>query len=79
MGEGVFGAEAASQAYFNKPAAKLTKMQAARIASALPHPKKYTIKPLSAYVLKRQFWVIKQMNFLKRDTEIKKIVEARPE
>jgi len=78
MGEGVFGAEAASQAYFNKPASKLTNMQAARIASALPHPKKYTIKPLSSYVSKRQHWVMRQMNVIRRDAEVKEIIEPNP-
>ena len=37
-GEGVFGAEAASQRYFNKPAAKLSAAEAARLAGALPNP-----------------------------------------
>lgn len=37
-GEGVFGAEAAAQRYFNKPAAKLSAAEAARLAGALPNP-----------------------------------------
>ena len=37
-GEGVFGAEAASQRSFNKPAAKLSAAEAARLAGALPNP-----------------------------------------
>ena len=37
-GEGVFGAEAAAQRYFNKPAAKLSASEAARLAGALPNP-----------------------------------------
>ena len=76
MGEGVFGAEAAAQAYFNKPAAQLTRIQAARIASALPNPKKYTIKPISGYVLKRQYWVMRQMNHLKGDKEIQALLDT---
>lgn len=76
MGEGVFGAEAASQAYFNKPASQLTRIQAARIASALPNPKRYTIKPISPYVLKRQYWVMRQMNHLKGDKEIQALMET---
>ena len=76
MGEGVFGAEAAAQAYFNKPASKLTRIQAARIASALPNPKRYTIKPISAYVLKRQYWVMRQMNHLKGDKEIQALLNT---
>lgn len=37
-GEGVFGAEAAAQRYFGKPAAKLSAAEAARLAGALPNP-----------------------------------------
>lgn len=37
-GEGLFGAEAASQRYFGKPAAKLSPPEAARLAGALPNP-----------------------------------------
>jgi monofunctional biosynthetic peptidoglycan transglycosylase len=37
-GEGIFGAEAAAQAWFGKPAAKLTQAEAARLATALPNP-----------------------------------------
>lgn len=37
-GEGLFGAEAAAQRYFRKPAARLTGAEAARLAGALPNP-----------------------------------------
>ena len=37
-GEGRFGAEAASQFYFNKPAANLSRTEAASLAARLPNP-----------------------------------------
>ncbi|MCX5496298.1 monofunctional biosynthetic peptidoglycan transglycosylase [Kaistia dalseonensis] len=37
-GPGLFGVEAASQHYFNKPASKLTARQAALLTAALPNP-----------------------------------------
>ena len=37
-GEGLFGAEAAAQRYFRKPASRLTPAEAARLAGALPNP-----------------------------------------
>jgi monofunctional glycosyltransferase len=37
-GDGVFGAEAASQFYFQKSAAQLSASEAARLAAALPNP-----------------------------------------
>lgn len=37
-GEGLYGAEAAAQRYFGKPAARLSAAEAARLAGALPNP-----------------------------------------
>lgn len=37
-GEGLFGAEAAAQRYFKKSAAGLTRIEATRLAAALPNP-----------------------------------------
>ncbi|WP_236841693.1 monofunctional biosynthetic peptidoglycan transglycosylase [Bosea sp. PAMC 26642] len=37
-GDGLFGAEAAAQRYFRKPAARLNASEAARLAGALPNP-----------------------------------------
>lgn len=41
FGEGVYGVEAASWHYFNKPAAKLSREQAALLITLLPNPKYY--------------------------------------
>lgn len=37
-GDGLYGAEAASQRYFGKPASRLSPAEAARLAAALPNP-----------------------------------------
>jgi monofunctional biosynthetic peptidoglycan transglycosylase len=74
MGKGVFGIEAASQQNFNKPAKKLSRMEAAMIASSLPNPKKYTVKPLSRYVSIRSRWVMRQMWALDGDSDVVKII-----
>lgn len=73
MGKGVFGIEAAAQTYFNKPAKKLARHEAAMIAASLPNPKRYTVKPLSDYVAGRSQWVLRQMNNLEGDSDIIKI------
>jgi monofunctional biosynthetic peptidoglycan transglycosylase len=49
-GEGVFGAEAAAQHYFRKPAAKLSAYEAARLVVMLPRPKYFEKTPNSAYL-----------------------------
>ena len=38
MGRGIFGVEAASRAFFDKPAARLTPREAALLAAVLPNP-----------------------------------------
>lgn len=38
LGPGIFGVEAAAQAYFDRSAADLTRAQAAALAATLPHP-----------------------------------------
>ena len=75
MGPGIFGIEAAAQNYFKKPAKKLTRQEAAMIASCMPNPKKYTVKPLSRYVAKRYPWVMTQMAFLQNDPDIQKLLQ----
>lgn len=73
-GKGIFGVEAASQAYFNKPAKNLSKRQAAMIAAALPNPKKYSVNPVSRYVSARTGYILRQMNNLGGDPDIQKII-----
>ena len=63
MGNGVFGAEAASQHWFRKPASKLNAYQAASIAAILPNPRKYKATNSSSYIEKRKSWIVRQMGF----------------
>ncbi len=53
MGPGVFGAEAAAQRWFGKPAAELTLGEASRIAAILPNPRERSAARPSAYVQRR--------------------------
>ncbi|MEP7221583.1 MAG: monofunctional biosynthetic peptidoglycan transglycosylase [Novosphingobium sp.] len=46
-GIGTFGAEAAAQRYYRHSAAHLTRVEAARIAAALPNPKKRAVVSVS--------------------------------
>jgi monofunctional biosynthetic peptidoglycan transglycosylase len=62
FGDGIYGAEAASQYFFNIPAKKLSRHQAALLAAVLPAPRRLSVKNPSAYVRKRQQWIISQMN-----------------
>lgn len=76
MGRGVFGIEAAAHYYFKKSAKNLTRTEASLIAACLPSPKKYQVNPASSYMMKRSTWIIKQMNYLKGDKDIQKVMEG---
>ena len=52
-GEGVYGAEAASQHYYRKSASKLSTYEAARLAVMLPRPKYFETRPNSGYLSSR--------------------------
>lgn len=52
-GEGVFGAEAAAQYYFRKPASQLSVTEAARLAVMLPRPKYFETRLKSGYLASR--------------------------
>jgi monofunctional glycosyltransferase len=54
FGRGVYGAEAAAQAFFRKPAARLSRAEAARLAAVLPSPRQRRADAPSRYVLRRQ-------------------------
>ncbi|MEJ7586934.1 MAG: monofunctional biosynthetic peptidoglycan transglycosylase [Ferruginibacter sp.] len=75
MGKGIFGIQAASKAYFGKNAKDLTRSEAAKIAACLPNPKMYTVKPMSKKVLHRYDDIMRQMNNLDGDADIKKLIK----
>jgi monofunctional glycosyltransferase len=61
MGEGVFGAEAAAQRYFKRPAANLALHEAALIAASLPSPLRSNPGRPSELLRKRQRWILRQI------------------
>ena len=61
FGDGIYGAEAASQQFFHTSAKKLTREQAALLAAVLPSPRKFSAKNSTAYVRNRQQWILRQM------------------
>jgi monofunctional glycosyltransferase len=65
-GEGIFGAEAASQHYFRKPASRLSAQEAARLAVMLPQPKRFEKTPGSGYLAGRASTIVARM----RDAEL---------
>ena len=64
MGDGIYGVEAASQAYYHKSASDLNTYQAAAIASIFPDPLKWSPTNPSDYVRHRQYLIRKNMRRL---------------
>jgi monofunctional biosynthetic peptidoglycan transglycosylase len=60
-GEGIFGAEAAAQHYFRKPASRLAPIEAARLAVMLPSPKLFEKRPGSPYLSSRSATIAARM------------------
>lgn len=64
FGDHLFGIEAASQRYFGIPARSINRSQAALLAATLPNPMLLKAAQPSAYLLKRQRWILRQMSNL---------------
>ena len=64
MGDGIYGAEAVAQLHFRCKAADLTRANCALIAATLPNPLRYDSANPSAYMLKRQTWIMRQMKHI---------------
>jgi len=62
MGDGIYGCEAASQRYFNKPAKNLTASEAAAIAAVLPNPRRWRPDKPTPYIAKKKLWILWNMN-----------------
>lgn len=61
MGEGIYGAEAASQHWYKKEAIYLSAREAAGIAAILPNPRKYKATNSSSYINRRKDKILRVM------------------
>ncbi len=64
FGPGIFGIEAASQAYFHKPAARLNSAESAILAAILPSPLRSNAVRPSSYISERALHIQQQMRFM---------------
>ena len=65
MGDCVYGAEAATQLYYNKSAEQLSKSQAALLVAVLPNPRRWSPKRPTAYIYKKQYLILRNMRRIK--------------
>ena len=64
MGEGIYGVDAVAEEHFSTDALHLSKAQCALIAATLPNPRKFSSKHPSAYMLKRQARILREMKYV---------------
>lgn len=76
MGPGIFGMEAAAQAYFGKPAKQLSRAEAAMIIACLPNPKIFTVKPQSRRVGWRYPQILREMHNIEDDEDVLAIIKS---
>jgi len=62
MGDGIYGAQAAANYWFNTSAGDLSRHEAAAIAAILPNPRNYKASPRTKYIEGRKQWILSQMN-----------------
>ena len=63
MGDGIYGAEMASQTYFKKPASRLTRLEAALLVSIFPNPRDWNPLHPTVYLLERQEINVRNMRY----------------
>ncbi len=64
MGDGVYGIEAATQYWYNKPSKSLTKREAAGIAAILPNPRKFKANHSTNYIETRKTKIVRRMGYI---------------
>lgn len=61
MGDGIYGAEAATRFYYKKPATRLSKAQAALLIAVLPNPRRWTPAKPTPYIYHKQYLILRNM------------------
>jgi monofunctional biosynthetic peptidoglycan transglycosylase len=64
MGPGVYGAEAAANYYFHKPAVKLSRSESAAIAAILPNPLRWSASKPTRYIERKKSWILRHMKYI---------------
>ena len=63
FGPGIYGAEAAAQSFFGRPAKDMTPVESARLAAVLPNPRKWSAARPGRYVQTRVDWILANIGY----------------
>ena len=64
MGDGIYGAEAAAQAYYGKSCNQMSKGEASLLAACFPNPIRWTPNKSTGYIRHRQYLIMRNMRRL---------------
>lgn len=64
MGDGIYGAEAAAQAYYGHSCRKMKRSEAALIAACFPNPLRWNPNKATRYIKHRQYLIMRNMKRL---------------
>ncbi len=78
MGDGIFGAEAASRIWFHTSAAHLSSSQSAMLAAILPSPVKWHVNAPNGRVLRNQEWIVDHMENIRSMNYYQMIMGTKP-
>ena len=70
MGDGIYGAQAASKTFFKKDAKDVSAAEAATIAAVLPNPRKWNAGKPTGFINKRKNWILRQMSHLRGTVQL---------
>jgi monofunctional biosynthetic peptidoglycan transglycosylase len=76
FGPGIYGIGAAAPRFFNTDAAHVDQPEAAMLAVALPNPRRLRVDHPGDYMVRRQAWVIEQMDELGGSAYIHRVERA---
>lgn len=65
-GDGIYGMEAASKAFFFKPVNHINKKEAALLIAVLPNPRRWSPKKPTAYIRRKQQIIVNNMQKLEK-------------
>ena len=64
MGDGIYGAEAASQKYYGHSCKKMTRSEAALLAACFPNPLRWNPNKATSYIQHRKYLIMRNMKRL---------------
>ncbi|EOR96503.1 Monofunctional biosynthetic peptidoglycan transglycosylase [Arcticibacter svalbardensis MN12-7] len=65
MGDGIYGAEAATQEYYSKSAESMSKRQAALLVAVFPNPRKWTPAHPTNYIYYKRGVIMRNMRYIR--------------